>query len=111
MQLFYIAFKFNKFKHADAIADAEARSVMASDKKIREGIGLLDDVPTENLKNELAPFIKSLQVPVPNGDGSNTPNLLHTNAETLAKECVSLPIDPMLKKNEINYIVKIINNF
>jgi len=33
------------------------------------------------------------------------------NAEILAKECVSLPIDPMLKNNEINYIVKIINNF
>jgi hypothetical protein len=76
--------QFNKFKHADAIADAEARAVMTSDKKIREGVGLLDDVPTENLKNELAPFIKSLQIKVPNGDGSNTPNLLHTNAETLA---------------------------
>jgi len=33
------------------------------------------------------------------------------NAEILAKNCVSLPIDPMLKKNEIDYIVKIINNF
>lgn len=76
--------QFNKFRHADAIADAEARSVMASDKKVREGIGLLDEVPTENLKTELAPFIKSLQVQVPNGDGSSTPNLLHTNAETLA---------------------------
>jgi len=76
--------QFNKFRHADAIVDAEARSVMASDKKVREGTGLLDEVPTENLKTELAPFIKSLQVPVPNGDGSSTPNLLHTNAETLA---------------------------
>ena len=76
--------QFNKFRHADAIVDAEARSVMASDKKVREGTGLLDEVPTENLKTELAPFIKSLQVPVPNGDGSSKPNLLHTNAETLA---------------------------
>ena len=41
----------------------------------------------------------------------NFKKLKFPNAETLAKECVSLPIDPMLKKNEINYIVKIINNF
>ena len=41
----------------------------------------------------------------------NFKKIKFTNAEILAKECVSLPIDPMLKKNEINYIVKIINNF
>jgi len=41
----------------------------------------------------------------------NFKKLTFPNAETLAKECVSLPIDPMLKKNEIDYIVKIINNF
>ena len=33
------------------------------------------------------------------------------NAEILAKDCVSLPIDPMLTKKEVNYIIKIINNF
>ncbi len=33
------------------------------------------------------------------------------NAEKLARECVSLPIDPMLSKSEINFIVKTINNF
>ena len=33
------------------------------------------------------------------------------NAEILAKECVSLPIDPMLKKSEINYVVEVINNY
>ena len=33
------------------------------------------------------------------------------NAEILAKDCVSLPIDPMLTKKEVDYIIKIINNF
>ncbi len=33
------------------------------------------------------------------------------NAENLAKKCVSLPIDPMLSKKEINYVIKKINNF
>ena len=33
------------------------------------------------------------------------------NAEILAKDCVSLPIDPMLTNKEVNYIIKIINNF
>ena len=41
----------------------------------------------------------------------NFKKIKFSNAEILAKECVSLPIDPMLKNNEINYIVKIINNF
>ena len=41
----------------------------------------------------------------------NFKNLKFPNAELLAKECVSLPIDPMLKKNEINYIIKTINKF
>ena len=33
------------------------------------------------------------------------------NAEKLARECVSLPIDPMLKNSEVNFIIKKINNF
>ena len=33
------------------------------------------------------------------------------NAEILAKNSISLPIDPTLSKNEINYIVKILNEF
>jgi dTDP-4-amino-4,6-dideoxygalactose transaminase len=34
-----------------------------------------------------------------------------TNAELLAKECVSLPIDPMLKKYEVNFVIQKLNNF
>ena len=34
-----------------------------------------------------------------------------TNAEILAKECVSLPIDPMLTKKEVEHIIKKINNY
>jgi len=41
----------------------------------------------------------------------NFRNMNFTNAEILAKECVSLPIDPMLKKHELNYIIHIINKF
>tara|TARA_X000000368_G_C23030506_1_gene712308 strand:+ start:602 stop:1693 length:1092 start_codon:yes stop_codon:yes gene_type:complete len=33
------------------------------------------------------------------------------NAEKLAKNCVSLPIDPMLTSKEIDYVIKKINNF
>jgi len=76
--------QFNKFRHRDAVQDAELRGAYNSDKKVREGTGLLDDIPTENLKKELPDFIKGLQIPVPNGDGSGESNLLHTNAETLS---------------------------
>lgn len=31
------------------------------------------------------------------------------NAEILSKQCISIPIDPYLKKNEINKIIKVIN--
>ncbi|MDA9662932.1 DegT/DnrJ/EryC1/StrS family aminotransferase [bacterium] len=41
----------------------------------------------------------------------NFKDISFPNSEKLAKECVSLPIDPMLKKKEINFIVKTINNF
>ena len=76
--------QFNKFRHADAIEDAEARGRFNSEEKVRKGAMLLDDIPTENIKNELSDFITGLQIQVPNGDGTNKPNLLHTNAETLA---------------------------
>ncbi len=76
--------QFNKFRAKDVQVDAENRAVISSEKKIREGIGLLDDIPIDSLKTELPEFIKSLQIPVPNGDGLGKPNLLHTNAETLA---------------------------
>ena len=33
------------------------------------------------------------------------------NSENLARECVSLPIDPMLKNYEINYVIKTLNLF
>ena len=41
----------------------------------------------------------------------NFKKIIFPNAEQLAKECVSLPIDPMLNNSEINYIVNIINKF
>jgi dTDP-4-amino-4,6-dideoxygalactose transaminase len=33
------------------------------------------------------------------------------NADALANECVSLPIDPMLTTKEVNYIIKVVNKF
>ena len=33
------------------------------------------------------------------------------NADTLGRECVSLPIDPMLTTKEVNYIIKTVNKF
>ena len=33
------------------------------------------------------------------------------NAEQLAKQCISLPIDPYLKKNEIEMIIKCVNSY
>ncbi len=41
----------------------------------------------------------------------NFGNIKFKNAEKLAAECVSLPIDPMLKSQEVDYIIKILNNF
>ena len=41
----------------------------------------------------------------------NFKNIKFPNAEILAKECVSLPIDPMLNKNEIDFVIKKINNY
>ena len=76
--------QFNKYKAKDALIDAENRAAYNTEKKITDGVGLLDDIATGDLKTELPDFIKGLQVPVPNSDGSSNSNLLHTNAETLA---------------------------
>ena len=76
--------QFNEFRHKDAMKDATLRGEHASQKKITDGIGLMQDIPLEDLKKQLPEFIKSLQIKVPNGDGTGEPNLLHTNAETLA---------------------------
>ena len=76
--------QFNKFRAKDALLDADNRAAYATDKKVREGTTLLDGIDTENLKTELPDFIKSLQIQVPSKDGSSKPNLLYTNAETLA---------------------------
>ena len=38
-------------------------------------------------------------------------NKRYRNAEMLAKKSISLPIDPNLSKKELNYIVKILNEF
>lgn len=76
--------QFNKYKAKDALVDAENRAAYNTEKKITDGVGLLDDIATGDLKTELPDFIKGLQVPVPNSDGSSNSNLLHTNAETLA---------------------------
>ena len=76
--------QFNKYKAKDALVDAENRAAYNTEKKITDGVGLLDDINTNDLKTELPDFIKGLQVPVPNSDGSSNSNLLHTNAETLA---------------------------
>ena len=41
----------------------------------------------------------------------NFKKLKFKNAEKLASECISLPIDPMLKKREVKFIINKINNF
>lgn len=76
--------QFNKYRAKDALVDAENRAAYNTETKITDGVGLLDDIPTENLKTELPEFIQGLQIKVPNSDGSANSNLLHTNAETLA---------------------------
>ena len=75
--------QFNKFRAKDALDDADNRAAYATERKITDGVGLLDDIPIENLKKELPDFIKGLQIPVPNSDGTSNSNLLHTNEETL----------------------------
>jgi hypothetical protein len=76
--------QFNQYKAKDALIDAENRAAYNTEKKITDGVGLLDDIATEDLKTQLPDFITSLQVKVPNSDGSSNFNLLHTNAETLS---------------------------
>ncbi len=38
-------------------------------------------------------------------------NYKYPNAENLARKCVSLPIDPLLKPKEVNKIIKVLNTF
>ena len=38
-------------------------------------------------------------------------NEKYPNAELLAKNCISLPIDPNLKSNELKKIVEVLNSF
>lgn len=38
-------------------------------------------------------------------------NQIYKNAEELGRQCISLPIDPLLKKNEIKYICDTINSY
>ena len=38
-------------------------------------------------------------------------NKVFKNAENLASKCISIPIDPMLKEKEINYIIEKLNKF
>lgn len=66
--------QFNKYKAKDALVDAENRAAYNTEKKITDGVGLLDDIATGDLKTELPDFIKGLQVPVPNSDGSSNSN-------------------------------------
>jgi dTDP-4-amino-4,6-dideoxygalactose transaminase len=41
----------------------------------------------------------------------NYGKLKFINSEKLAAQCVSLPIDPMLKFNEVKYVIKVLNQF
>ena len=38
-------------------------------------------------------------------------NFSFPNAENLANKCLSLPIDPLMTKNEQNRIIKVLNDF
>lgn len=72
---------FNGYKADEAIKDAEKRSLYASEKKISEGVTILDSIPTEKLNTDLVVTWNSLGIEVPNTNGSSTPNKLYTNDE------------------------------
>ena len=74
---------FNQFRATAVTQDAENRAAQAIVKKNEEGISILDGIETSQLKTRLPEFIKSLQIPLPNRDGSNKSNLLYTNEETM----------------------------
>ncbi len=72
---------FNIYKADEAIKDAEKRSLYASEKKISEGVTIIDAIPTEKLNSDLATTWNNLGMEVPNTNGSSTPNKLYTNDE------------------------------
>ena len=75
---------FNQFKSKDAMIDANNRSTHASNVKIEEGVTILDTMPTELIKTNLAGEFNSLKTPVPNSDGSGKINQLYTNKEAIS---------------------------
>jgi hypothetical protein len=74
---------FNQFKSRDAIIDANNRAVMASAVKMEEGVTILDGIPTDLIKTNLADEWKTLKTPVPSADGSGKINQLYTNKEAV----------------------------
>lgn len=75
---------FNQFKSKDAMIDANNRSTHASNVKIEEGVTILDTIPTELIKKDLAGEFNSFKTPVPNSDGSGKINQLYTNKEAIS---------------------------
>ena len=75
---------FNQFKSKDAMIDANNRSTHASNVKIEEGVTILDTMPTELIKTNLAGEFNSFKTPVPNSDGSGKVNQLYTNKEAIS---------------------------
>ena len=75
---------FNQFKSKDAMIDANNRSTHASNVKIEEGVTILDTMPTELIKTNLAGEFNSFKTPVPNSDGSGKINQLYTNKEAIS---------------------------
>jgi hypothetical protein len=75
---------FNQFKSKDAMIDANNRSTHASNVKIEEGVTILDTIPTELIKTDLAGEWNSFKTPVPNSDGSGKVNQLYTNKEAIS---------------------------
>ena len=75
------ASQFNIYKADEAVKDAEKRSTYASEKKIMEGVTIIDAIPTSELSNNLTATWNSLGIEVPNSDGSSNTNKLYTNDE------------------------------
>ena len=75
---------FNQFKSKDAMIDANNRSTHASNVKIEEGVTILDTIPTELIKTNLAGEFNSFKTPVPNSNGSGKINQLYTNKEAIS---------------------------
>jgi hypothetical protein len=75
------ASQFNIYKADEAVKDAEKRSTYASEKKIMEGVTIIDAIPTSELSNNLTATWNSLGIEVPNSNGSSNTNKLYTNDE------------------------------